>query len=79
MLNPLPVQNFADDITIVTHDARSLHEMIKVSEPIKKRADLDVKSSRCTVLYRRRSGNNRYTGKMIKSQILLSKTKTSRY
>ena len=40
MLNPLPVQNFADDITIVTHDARSLHEMIKVSEPIKKRADL---------------------------------------
>ena len=34
MLNPLPVQGFADDIATVTHDERSLHEMINVSEPI---------------------------------------------
>ena len=27
MLNPLPVQGFADDIAIVTHDERSLSEM----------------------------------------------------
>ena len=32
MLNPLPVQSFADDIAIVTHDERSLHEMINVSD-----------------------------------------------
>ena len=40
MLNPLPVQDFADDIAIVTHDERSLHEMINVSEPIMQRANL---------------------------------------
>ena len=34
MLNPLPVQVFADDIAIVKHDERSLHEMINVSELI---------------------------------------------
>ena len=32
MLNPLPVQGFADNIAIVTDDERSLHEMISVSE-----------------------------------------------
>ena len=63
MLNPLPVQGFADDIAIVTHDERSLHEMINVSEPIMQRAKLDVKTWKCAVLYGRRSGNNWYTGK----------------
>ena len=63
MLNPLPVQGFADDIAIVTYDERSLHEMINVSEPIMQRANLDVKASKCAVLYGRRSGSNWYTGK----------------
>ena len=63
MLNPLPVQGFADDIAMVTHHERSLHEMINVSEPIMQRANLDVKASKCAVLYGRRSGNNWYTGK----------------
>ena len=63
MLNPLPVQGFADDIAMVTHDERSLHEMINVSEPIMQRANLDVKASKCAVLYGRRSGNNWYKGK----------------
>ena len=63
MLNPLPVQGFADHIAIVTHDERSLHEMISVSEPIMQRANLDVKASKCAVLYGRRSGSNWYTGK----------------
>ena len=58
MLNPLPVQGFADDIAIVMHDERSLHEMINVSEPIMRRANLDVKASKCAVLYGRRSANN---------------------
>jgi len=63
MLNPLPVQGFADDIAMVTHDERTLHQMISVSEPIMLRANLDVKASKCAVLYGRRSGNNWYTGK----------------
>ena len=63
MLNPLPVQSFADDIAIVTHDERSLREMINVSEPIMQRANLDVKASKCAVLYGRSLGNNWFTGK----------------
>ena len=63
MLNPLPVQGYADDIAIVTHDEKSLHEMINVSEPIMQRANLDVKASNCAVLNGRRSGSNWYTSK----------------
>ena len=60
MLNTLLVQGFADDITIVTHDERSLHEIISVSEPIMQRANVDVKASQCAVFYGRRSQNNWY-------------------
>ena len=75
MLNPLPVQGFADDIAIVTYDERSLHEMINVSEPIMQRVNLDVKASICTVLYGRRSGNNWYTGKNDKKPNIALKKK----
>ena len=79
MLNPLLFQGFADDITTVAHDERSLDEIISVSEPIMQRANLDVKALQCAVFYGRRSGTIGITAKMIKSQILLSKTKTSRH
>ena len=49
MLNPLPVQGFADNIAIVTDDERSLHEMISVSETIMQRAILDVKASKSAI------------------------------
>ena len=63
MLNPLLFQGFADDITTVAHDERSLHEIISVSEAIMQRANLDVKALQCAVFYGRRSGNNWYYGK----------------
>ena len=77
MLNPLPVQVFADDIAIVTHDERSLRKVIKVSEPIMQRANLYVKASKCAVLYGRRLGNSCYTGKNDKKPNIVFKT--SRY
>ena len=49
MLNPLPVQGFADNIAIVTDDERSLHEMISVSETITQRAILHVKASKSAI------------------------------
>ena len=49
MLNPLPVQGFADNIAIVTDDERSLHEMISVSETIMQRAILHVKASKSAI------------------------------
>ena len=75
MLNPLPVQGFAGDIAIVTYDERSLHEMIIISEPIIQRVNLDVKASKCTVLYGRRSENNWYTGKNDKKPNIVLKKK----
>ena len=75
MLNPLPVQGFAGDIAIVTYDERSLHEMIIISEPIIHRVNLDVKASKCTVLYGRRSENNWYTGKNDKKPNIVLKKK----
>ena len=75
MLNPLPVQGFADDIAIVTHDERSLHEMINVSEPIMQRANLDMKVLKCAVLYGRRSGDNWYTGKNDKKLNIVAQNK----
>ena len=75
MLNPLPVQSFADDIAIVTHDERSLHEMINVSELIMQRANLDVKTSKCAVLYGRSLGNNWYTDKIEKKPNIVVQNK----
>ena len=49
MLNPLPVQGFADNVAIVTDDERSLHEMISVSETIMQRAILHVKASKSAI------------------------------
>ena len=76
MLNPLPVQGFADDIAMVTHNDQTLHDMIRVSESIMQRANLYVKASNCVVLYGRRSGNNWYTGKYDQKADIVIKNKT---
>ena len=78
MLNPLPVQGFADEIAIVTRDERSVHETINVSEPIMQSANLDVKASKCAVLYGRRSGNNWYTGKNDKKSNIVVQNKNTK-
>ena len=63
LLNPLPVQWYADDIAIATHNELTTQEIIHASKPIMHRANLDIKASKCTVFYERRSGNNWYKGK----------------
>ena len=47
----------------MTHDERSLHEMINVLEPVMQRSNLDMKVSKYAVLDGRRSVNIWYTGK----------------
>ena len=51
LLNPLPVQGYADDIAIATYNELTTHEMIHVSEQMMYRANLDNKASKCAVLY----------------------------
>ena len=63
LLNPIPLQAFADDIAIVTYDDSITQEMFDAGVPVMNRAGLEVKPSKCAVLYARRSGNNWYTGK----------------
>ena len=63
IINPLPVQAFADDINTTHHDAKLIQKMFDVSEEVSIQSGLEVKPEKCAVLYARRSGNNRHKGK----------------
>ena len=60
-LNPIPIQAFADDIVLVSHDINTILDMIAEGEGQMRQAGLEVKSTKCGVFYGRRSGNNWYT------------------
>ena len=62
-LNPIPVKGYADDICIASLYKEVVDNMLKAGEPIMIQAELDIKISKCSVLYGRRSGNNWYKGK----------------
>ena len=63
IVNPLPVQAFADDINTTRHDTKLIQKMFDVSEEVSIQSGLEVKPEKCAVLYARRSGNNWYKGK----------------
>ena len=58
IINPLPVQAFADDINTTHHDAKLIQTMFDVSEEVSIQSGLEVKPENYAVLYARRSGNN---------------------
>ena len=62
-LNPIPVQAFAVDIVTVHADPTVIQLMFDSAERLMYSSGLDVKPSKCAVLYARRSGNNWYKGK----------------
>ena len=62
-IRPLPIEAYADDIAMITTNYEILLEMIRSAEPLFNEAGLKVKSSKCALLYDRRSGNNWYKGK----------------
>ena len=85
-LNHLAVQGIADDIALVTHDEKTLRDMISIVEPIMSEVDLEVKGLKCAVFYDRRSGDNWYKGKNdkkpkvnIQSQLMDVLTRTKPY
>lgn len=45
-LNPLKVQDFADNIALVTHDDKTSRDMISIAETIMAEANLEVKISK---------------------------------
>ena len=55
IVNPLPVQAFADDINTTHHDAKLIQKMFDVSEEVSIQSGLEVKPEKCAVLYARRS------------------------
>ena len=63
VVTPLPVQAFADDNVASADSVSTLESMIEAGEPRMKDAGLDVKVTKCTCFYGRRSGINWYTGK----------------
>ena len=55
MVNPLPVQDFAN---ILLYNIEDLHSMLHESKPVILRAGLEVKPRKCGIFHDRRSGNN---------------------
>ena len=62
-INPCPLQAFADDAVAVSYDVTIINEMFEIGQVAMKIAGLEVKPSKCAVMYARRSGNNWYKGK----------------
>ena len=62
-LNPIPVQGYADDVCLAAYKKTVLDSMLQAGEPRMNEAGMEIKVSKCNVLYGRRSGNNWYTGR----------------
>ena len=62
-LNSIPVQAFADDIVTIHADPTVIQLMFDSAERLMHSSGLDVKPTKCAVLYARWSGNNWYKGK----------------
>ena len=58
--SPIPLQAFADDISMAAFKTKTITNMIQVGEPEMNNANLQVKPSKSAVFYSRRSGNNWY-------------------
>eukprot|EP00795_Rhopilema_esculentum_P017892 gene17892-biopygen2686 len=69
-INPCPLQAFADDVVVVSYDVTIINEMFEIGQVAMKIAGLEVKPSKCAVMYARRSGNNWYKGKADKKPTL---------
>ena len=62
-LNPIPVQVFAHDIVTLHADPTVIQLMLDSAERLMYSSGLDIKPSKCAVLYATRSRNNWYKGK----------------
>ena len=62
-LNPIPFQAFTDDVVTLHADPTVIQLMFHSAERLMYSSSLDVKPSKCAVLYARRSRNNWYKGK----------------
>ena len=69
-INPLPLQAFADDVVVVNYDAMIINEIFDIRKVAMEIAGLEMRSSKCAVMYARRSGNNWYKGKGDKMPIV---------
>ena len=63
MVNPIPLQAFADDIAVVQYNSEISQLIFDAGEGMMVHAGLEVKPEKCAVLYARRSGSNWYKGK----------------
>ena len=67
-INTVPLQAFADDIAVVQSKVEVIQKMFDVGESLMDRAGLEVKLSKCAVLYARRSETTGVKGNMTRNQ-----------
>ena len=65
VMSPNPVQGYADDVQLASREESVIKDMLSRTDTFLDWSGLQIKQSKCAVLYQRRSGGNRwYKSKM---------------
>ena len=60
VISPIPVQGYADDVVLASREESVIQNMLTRTDRFLEWSGLEVKTSKCAVLYERRSGGNRW-------------------
>ncbi len=60
VISPIPVQGYADDVLMVSREECVVKNMLARTDAFLEWSGLEIKDTKCAVLYERRSGGNRW-------------------
>ncbi len=76
VISPIPVQGYADDVLMVSREECVVKNMLDRTDAFLEWSGLEIKHTKCAVLYERRSGGNRwYRSKSDKGPVFTVATK----
>lgn len=79
VISPIPVQGYADDVLMVSREECVVKNMLARTDAFLEWSGLEIKDTKCAVLYERRSGGNRwYHSKSDKCPVFTVATKPIR-
>jgi hypothetical protein len=60
VISPNPIQGYADDVQLASREESVIKDMLSRTDTFLDWSGLEIKQSKCAVLYQRRSGGNRW-------------------
>ncbi len=79
VLSPIPVQVYADDVLMASREECLIKNMLARTDAFLEWSGLEIKDTKCAVLYERRSGGNKwYRSKSDKCPVFTVATKPIR-